>query len=122
METGAFFSPGVGIVVSAHTHKMQDDVADEAERRVLLLQQVYFKNPTGFYSRHIENRDLGDHHLIHDSGVIYGPWLEGIGSRNYPVTRFPGYEIFRQVAQEMDRRAVYISQPAIHDLVEVLNR
>lgn len=34
----------------------------------------------------------------------YGPWLEGVGSRN-DVTRFKGYHGFRLTAQELDRKA-----------------
>jgi hypothetical protein len=40
---------------------------------------------------------------VHDDGVIYGPWLEGTGSRNAPVTRFPGYGSFRRASQQLDR-------------------
>uniref|UniRef100_UPI00366DD9F3 hypothetical protein n=1 Tax=Paenibacillus chitinolyticus TaxID=79263 RepID=UPI00366DD9F3 len=30
-------------------------------------------------------------HIVTDGGVVYGPWLAGVGSRNYPVTKFQGY-------------------------------
>lgn len=36
--------------------------------------------------------------VVHDRGVIYGWWLEGIGSRNAPVTRFKGYHAFSETA------------------------
>lgn len=34
---------------------------------------------------------------IGDGGIIYGPWLEGVGSRN-KTTRFKGYAHYRQTA------------------------
>lgn len=48
-----------------------------------------FRNPTGYY----ESRcTIVDGRKIWDSRVVYGPWLAGIGSRNYPVTKFRGYD------------------------------
>lgn len=34
--------------------------------------------------------------IVHDRGIIYGPWLEGIGSRNFPKTSFRGYHAFEK--------------------------
>lgn len=65
-----------------------------------------FQEPTGYYESRVEaqkvTRELS---RIHDNGVVYGPWLEGTGSRNFPVTRFKGYGIFREVTQELQRKA-----------------
>ncbi|MGV9803926.1 hypothetical protein ACWDTP_38425, partial [Mycobacterium sp. NPDC003449] len=47
---------------------------------------------------------------VNDGGVVYGPWLEGTGSRNAPVTRFRGYATFRRVKAMIDRRAPGIAQ------------
>ena len=43
------------------------------------------------------------HGRIHDSNVVYGPWLEGVGSRN-DTTRFKGYAIFRNVKQGLIKK------------------
>jgi hypothetical protein len=34
---------------------------------------------------------------------VYGPWLEGVGSRNN-TTRFKGYHAFRNAAQALQQR------------------
>lgn len=120
--SGPFFAPGAGTVVNAYIHAAQDAIAHRTEARVHMLQHVYFKRPTGYYERHIINRDMGFQHLIHDSDVIYGYWLEGIGSRNYPATRFKGYSIMRKVTRSMQDRAVPIAMPYMNRLCEVLNR
>jgi len=39
---------------------------------------------------------------IHDSGVVYGPWLEGTSRRNN-TTRFKGYRSFRNTKSWLDR-------------------
>jgi hypothetical protein len=51
-------------------------------------------------------REYGSH-VVSDggwSGPVYGPWLEGIGSRNAPVTRFRGYHAFRKASEALQRR------------------
>jgi len=42
----------------------------------------------------------GAHWKISDNGVIYGPWLEGVGSRN-ATTRFKGYANYRRNVQQI---------------------
>lgn len=52
---------------------------------------------TPFYETrlNIAGDAAGDETLVvNDDNVIYGAWLEGAGSRNYPVTRFRGYGAF----------------------------
>lgn len=77
-----------------------------------------FREPTGYYESRVEavRPPAGPVPVarIHDNGVIYGFWLEGIGSRNYPVTRFRGYHSFRLVAAELQRKAVGIAQRVLH--------
>jgi hypothetical protein len=53
---------------------------------------------TGHYRRSISTELKQLNALITDGGVIYGPWLEGISSRN-TSTRFKGYSSFRRAAQ-----------------------
>jgi hypothetical protein len=36
------------------------------------------------------------------AGPVYGPWLEGVGSRN-ATTRFKGYRAFRKAANALER-------------------
>lgn len=119
--TGPFFEPGADLVAQLYIKRAEERVAEAVETRVNMLEHVYFKRPTGYYERHTTTRAMADYHLVTDSGVIYGPWLEGTGSRNFPVTRFKGYAIFRTVAQSMDRRAVQVADPVIRDLCKVLD-
>lgn len=108
-------------MAKVYLHKAQDRIAAEAERRVHILQRQYFRRPTGYYERHIVNRDMGSQHVIHDSGVVYGPWLEGVGSRNFPHTRFKGYSIMRKTTRAIQDRAVNIAAPIIREMCEAMN-
>lgn len=60
----------------------------------------YFQ--TGNYNRSINGRLQGSlHGTISDSNSVYGPWLEGVSSRNQ-ATRFRGYHIFRKTKEKLD--------------------
>jgi hypothetical protein len=71
------------------------------------------KEPTPYYETQIKLERGGEVSegfesdvppaVVHDRAVIYGWWLEGIGSRNHPVTRFRGYRAFRETAAVLNR-------------------
>jgi hypothetical protein len=78
------------------------ELADYTKHEVLMQLDKVLQHPTGYYESHITDEPLGlFQHRIHDDMVVYGPWLEGVGSRNYPVTRFRGYHSFRIVKNRM---------------------
>lgn len=126
MVSGSAFSPGVAIAISAATHKGQDKLARNAQAMIHTLQRHFFryesKPRTGYEARQTRVLDRGSHHLIFSSNATYGPWLEGVGSRNYPVTRFPGYHIYRLVAQQIDHDAKATVEPFIREACNRLNR
>jgi len=58
----------------------------------------------GNYRRLVHGKvESNFHALITDGGCIYGPWLEGIGSRN-ETSRFKGYSSFRKTAQWLQEK------------------
>jgi hypothetical protein len=70
--------------------------------------------------------DDGPDTLVNDGwGVTndlpYGPWLEGVGSRNFPVTRFPGYHNLSHAYAITDRAVPDIAEPRIDALVDRIN-
>lgn len=67
------------------------------------------RHPTGHYLSQVRAVQDGPGWSVTDDNVIYGPWLEGTGSRNSPVTRFPGYRAFRRATQLMNREAQRIA-------------
>lgn len=62
------------------------------------------KASTGHYRRSIHGELSKDRARIHDSNVVYGPWLEGTSSRNQ-TTRFKGYSVFRRTRDWISQRA-----------------
>ena len=75
---------------------------------------------TGHYRRSIHAVASHRHGLITDGGVVYGPWLEGVSSRN-DRTRFKGYASFRRVGQTLERDARRVLQAHVDKAVAELN-
>lgn len=82
------------------------------------LDQV-LQNPTGYYESHITVSSEPEV-TISDGGVVYGPWLEGTGSRN-ARSRFKGYATFRRVTQKLQDRAVQIAQGLLPKYIDRMN-
>lgn len=79
------------------------------------------KASTGHYRRSIHGVTEHLHGRIDDSGVVYGPWLEGTSSRN-ETTRFKGYASFRRVGQALVREAPRVLESEIRKAVNELNQ
>lgn len=92
----------------------REDISAYAEERVLVGTSGSFKTRTPYYETRIETTNVSSEvNLVHDNGVIYGPWLEGVGSRNYPATRFKGYGHWRLAKQAVVRRGPDIAEAAV---------
>ena len=85
--------------------RVLDDFETDCERTVAAQAE----HPTGRYQRAIGVRDRGHGEVVTDGGVIYGPWLEGTGSRN-ARSRFKGYAAFRKATQRLAREAEETAQ------------
>lgn len=81
--------------------RLLDSILQKRPRGVYLSveQAEKGKESKGNYRAHLMMTTQGSRYgEIRDGGVIYGPWLEGISTRNQ-TTRFKGYSAFRRVAQ-----------------------
>jgi hypothetical protein len=106
-----------------------DEMCDEIERRVATIGASMIrseldrvlKRQTPYYRLQNEAQPDPPGWKITDNGVIYGPWLEGVGSRNYPVTRFRGYATYRRTFAEIDRRAQIIADYTAREFMPGMN-
>lgn len=109
-----------GSIVDGRLMRQLDTAADDIETEVgeYAVDQIrrrldrVLRNPTGFYRSRVQVETLGDRLRVTDSGVIYGPWLEGVSRRNQS-TRFKGYKTFRLVAQDVRREAARIAADVV---------
>ena len=77
------------------------------------------KSSTGHYRRSVSGTVQELHGRIDDGNVVYGPWLEGVGSRNQ-TTRFKGYASFRRTAQWLQKQVNGVARKAMGRLVRSL--
>lgn len=114
---------GVAVGLSeAATRAAESAVASAAVKtaRDLLTQNIQV-SVTGAEpsSLHKETSSLGT--IVTDNhAIVYGPWLEGTGSRNQ-TTRFKGYFSVRQAAQQVNDQAAEIAENAIAPFVKEMN-
>lgn len=112
--TGPLFDGRAAAAMQDAADDAREDIAEFAEEHALGLMGASFRHPTGYYEgRVITTRVTSDTSLVHDQGVVYGPWLEGVGSRNFPVTRFRGYSHWRQTKQLAQQRGPAIADRAV---------
>lgn len=91
------------------------DALEAAERetaelgRQMIRQHLgrVLRHPTGRYESGIVAEKVGENWRVSDSGIVYGPWLEGVSRRN-ARSRFKGYATFRKIGQELGREGVTI--------------
>lgn len=84
--------------------EMNDDMGQLVHNAVKLRLGQVLQNPTGYYESRVVTDVSQGEVSISDSGVIYGPWLEGTSSRN-GRSRFKGYATFRKVSQDIENKA-----------------
>jgi hypothetical protein len=106
---------------------IEQGVAAETQRRVQILGQSLFRytkkahDVPGKWRSHIHVVSRGGHRAVTDSGIIYGPWLEGTGSRN-KTTRFKGYNMWRTTFANMNRSgAMEVARPIVMRTIPDLN-
>lgn len=89
-------------IVDAYVRDAVWDVASQGLADVNTVLDASIQHPTPYYETQTTVSwgafSGGASALVHDRGIIYGWWLEGIGSRNFPVTSFRGYHAFEKGA------------------------
>ena len=75
---------------------------------------------TGNYRRNISTSVRTLSARIDDGGVVYGPWLEGVSSRN-TRSRFKGYSSFRLASQKMEKDRDGVFRARLNQYVRKMN-
>ena len=120
MSTDSFEGAAARSMVQAGINEMVHDVAAQAEAEWHDGLDVHIRNPTPYYETQINVDQRGERASVNDRGVVYGPWLEGTGSRN-ATTRFKGYAQARAATQRVESRVVDLCANALARLVRRLN-
>lgn len=109
-KTGATVNGHAGVIIASQVDGLRREIADYTRFEVIAQLDSVLQHQTGFYVSQIRTERMStESYRVHDGGVVYGPWLEGTGSRNAPVTRFAGYHSFRVVGNRMAQKSKAIS-------------
>lgn len=101
--------------------KIAEEVAGHAEFTWQMKMDNEFRHPTGAYQSHINIARRDNNLVVNDAGVIYGFWLEGTGSRNFPVTSFKGYHSAAYAAAAVQKQVAEIGDPILARYLEEIN-
>ncbi|MFE4716858.1 hypothetical protein ACFRLW_10455 [Streptomyces sp. NPDC056728] len=85
---GPIFDGRARAAANAYVNRLERDLAETGVEIVREELDKVLRHQTPYYETRIT---VEREHIVTDGGVVYGPWLAGVGSRNYPVTKFQGY-------------------------------
>lgn len=121
--SGPFFDGRRDTIMRGIIKEVEEDLAKATEIQVVRNLIAKIKVPTPHYWTQVETRGNpgGEGLSVWDSYIIYGPWLEGVGSRNFPKTRFKGYASFRRAATAVQRRAHTVANKTLRIVIRRLN-
>ena len=118
-RTGALFNNQWKPILIEGIRHAQQDVADYGVAEVVYaLDDVLIENHGGYISTISSEWESNDLSII--DGTEYGPWLEGLGSRN-ETSRFKGYWTFRLTTSKIQDEAEAIALEAIVPFIEQIN-
>lgn len=105
--------------------ELRTKLAEYAEDTWQSFMDASFRHSTGRYQSHVNIAKRGEDLVVNDgwpeSQLQYGPWLEGVGSRNSPVTRFPGYFALRRAAVKVEGEVGEVAAPIVDRYVAEAN-
>jgi hypothetical protein len=110
--SGPLFDGRYKAELRAALDDIEDAVAQQAYSNVMANLNASIRNPTPYYETQIVVQNAVTGREVNDRGIVYGPWLEGVGSRN-ATSRFKGYSSFRRAAQKTEGEAGPIAEHAL---------
>jgi hypothetical protein len=111
--SGPFFSGLTQIEVEAFLHFAVHEVASQALADWHQNLNQSLQHPTPYYETQIMVQPMSTlQEVVHDRGIIYGPWLEGVSRRNQ-ATRFKGYASLRRAFQSVQGKVNALAGAAL---------
>lgn len=88
-----------GAVIERFLDDAVKEVAQQGLANVHMYLNASIKHSTPYYETQITIQRVGTTNVVHDRGIVYGPWLEGTSPMN-ARTSFKGYHSFRKAKQK----------------------
>lgn len=104
----------------------QNQIANEALVQFQDLLDEHIRHNGGVYTGFVQKVDDGPDKVVNDgwgetNDLPYGLWLEGIGSRNAPVTVFEGYHSLEEAYLETEKFVDEITETVVNAYVDRIN-
>lgn len=111
---GPLFDGSAQRTITTLVDEISGALGTEGKRRVLAGLDATLRRPTGAYRSRVSlYGPVAGQARVHDRNAIYGPWLEGTGSRN-ATTRFKGYRNFRAATQQLQAGAALLAADVVN--------
>jgi hypothetical protein len=119
--SGPFFNGLAALAVEGMLHEVVHEVASQALAEWHGFLNSSIQHPTPYYETQLMVQPMSTlQEVVHDRGIIYGPWLEGVGSRNQS-TRFKGYASLRRAFQSAKAKAGALAAVALSRFIGRMN-
>lgn len=118
---GPIFDGRASLAARDFAKDLEQKLGQKAAEMVRAKMAGEFKVDEGKYvaSIHVDQDDA--YTYVHDlSAFVYGPWLEGDGSRN-DMSRFKGYHTMREISSEVSKLAQDFAEEEIKPYLERMN-
>lgn len=102
--TGPLFDGMAQAAIGAMVEDIQYVLGSQGLANVHQFLDQSIQHPTPYYETQITVQRQANDVVVHDRGIAYGPWLEGVSERNR-ATSFKGYHAFRRATEELRRQA-----------------
>lgn len=124
--SGPLFDGSAPGLLEQMVRGIRDTVADQAFVEWEANMEEHIRHSGPVYQSYAQVKDEGDDRVVNDgwedtNELPYGPWLEGVGSRNSPVTVFPGYFSLRDAFEATRDRVPDLAEPVVDEYVEKIN-
>lgn len=110
--TGPIFDGSAPMILDRLDAELTEATAQVGVLEVQAALADVLVDPTGYYSSQIQVERRVDNFAVTDGGVVYGPWLAGVSSRNQ-TSRFKGYAHWRRAAQRTEAKVDAIAAPIV---------
>lgn len=110
--SGPLFDGRADAVALEMVDDLQRTLAHQAYAEVMTVLNARIQHPTPYYETQVTVQRLSGSDVVHDRGIVYGPWLEGTSSRN-ASTSFKGYAAFRRGAEAVRAKLPALTRSVI---------
>jgi hypothetical protein len=107
-KSGPLFDGRAELAAANAARDIEKTVATLGASMIRSQLQLVLRKQTPVYRLKVVAVPTNPHWKIWDQRMIYGPWLEGTGSRN-KTTRFKGYRTFRITVIRIQDRANFLA-------------